>query len=109
MTRDGKPYLALGSMGGEGRPQTQAALVTRIVDFGYDVQQASEAPRWLMVPTRVIKLSQLYAIDWNTCVLAGALIPLATATPFLIAVALGAAHLTPMSTPVNIVTYGPGA
>ena len=48
MTRDGKPCLAFGSMGGEGQPQTQAALVTRIVDFGYDVQQAIEAPRWLM-------------------------------------------------------------
>ncbi|HEY1607766.1 MAG TPA: anion permease, partial [Paraburkholderia sp.] len=32
-------------------------------------------------------------------------------TPLLIAVALGAgaAHITPMSTPVNLVTYGPGA
>ena len=48
MTRDGKPYMAFGSMGGEGQPQTQAALATRIVDFGYDVQQAIEAPRWLM-------------------------------------------------------------
>ncbi|MBB5425511.1 gamma-glutamyltranspeptidase [Paraburkholderia atlantica] len=48
MTRDGRPCLAFGSMGGEGQPQTQAALVTRIVDFGYDVQQAIEAPRWLM-------------------------------------------------------------
>jgi gamma-glutamyltranspeptidase/glutathione hydrolase len=48
LTREGEPYLALGSMGGEGQPQTQAALVTRIVDFGYDVQQAIEAPRWLM-------------------------------------------------------------
>jgi len=48
MTRDGKPCLAFGSMGGEGQPQTQAALVTRIIDFGYDVQQAIEAPRWLM-------------------------------------------------------------
>jgi gamma-glutamyltranspeptidase/glutathione hydrolase len=47
-TRDGQPYLAFGSMGGEGQPQTQAALITRIVDFGYDVQQAIEAPRWLM-------------------------------------------------------------
>lgn len=129
-----------------------------------------------MVLTRVISLEQLYSIDWNTCVLVGALIPLATAmsktglayllgdyviqavgsggpravlaglffvaavltqvisnnsaalvmvpiavataqelgvsaTPFLVAVALGAgaAHLTPMSTPVNLVTYGPGA
>lgn len=129
-----------------------------------------------MVVARVIRLNQLYSIDWNTCILVGGLIPLATAmsktglayllgdyviqivgaggpravmaglffvaaaltqviannssalvmvpiavasaqelgvsaTPFLIAVALGAgaAHLTPMSTPVNLVTYGPGA
>jgi len=48
LARDGEPYLAFGSMGGEGQPQSQAALVTRIVDFGYDVQQAIEAPRWLM-------------------------------------------------------------
>lgn len=48
LTKDGKPFLAYGSMGGEGQPQTQAAIVTRIVDFGFDVQQAIEAPRWLM-------------------------------------------------------------
>jgi gamma-glutamyltranspeptidase/glutathione hydrolase len=48
MLEDGRPVLAYGTMGGEGQPQTQAALVTRIVDFGYDVQQAIEAPRWLM-------------------------------------------------------------
>jgi oxamate amidohydrolase len=46
--RDGHPYLAFGSMGGEGQPQSQAALATRLIDFGYDVQQAIEAPRWLM-------------------------------------------------------------
>jgi oxamate amidohydrolase len=46
--RDGQPYLVYGTMGGEGQPQTHAAMVTRIVDFGYDVQQAIEAPRWLM-------------------------------------------------------------
>lgn len=48
LMREGRPYLAFGSMGGEGQPQAQAALVTRIVDFKYDVQQAIEAPRWLM-------------------------------------------------------------
>ncbi len=42
------PYLVYGAMGGEGQPQTHAALATRIVDFGYDVQQAIESPRWLM-------------------------------------------------------------
>ena len=34
-------------MGGEGQPQTQCALLTRVVDFGYNIQQAIEAPRWL--------------------------------------------------------------
>ena len=48
LTRDGEPHLVYGTMGGEGQPQTHAALVTRLVDFGYDVQQAIEAPRWLM-------------------------------------------------------------
>jgi gamma-glutamyltranspeptidase len=47
-TKDGRPWLAFGTMGGEGQPQTHAALITRLVDFGYDVQQAIEAPRWLM-------------------------------------------------------------
>jgi gamma-glutamyltranspeptidase/glutathione hydrolase len=45
--RDGKPALAFGTMGGEGQPQTQAALLTRLVDFGMNVQEAIEAPRWL--------------------------------------------------------------
>lgn len=48
LTDDGSPYAALGTMGGEGQPQTQVAMLTRMVDFGYDVQQAIEAPRWLM-------------------------------------------------------------
>jgi len=47
LTKDGEPWLVYGTMGGEGQPQTQAALVSRIVDFGYDVQTAIEAPRWL--------------------------------------------------------------
>ena len=45
---DGEPYAAIGTMGGEGQPQTQTAMLTRLVDFGYDVQQSIEAPRWLM-------------------------------------------------------------
>jgi len=47
LTKNGEPWLVYGTMGGEGQPQTQAALVSRIVDFGYDVQEAIEAPRWL--------------------------------------------------------------
>lgn len=45
---DGTPELVAGAMGGEGQPQTVAALVTRVLDFGCDVQQAIEAPRWVL-------------------------------------------------------------
>lgn len=47
LMKDGKPYLVYGAMGGEGQPQTQAAVVTRIVDFGMTPQDAVNAPRWL--------------------------------------------------------------
>jgi gamma-glutamyltranspeptidase len=42
-----KPYLVYGTMGGEGQPQTQAAVVTRIVDYNFSPQEAVEAPRWI--------------------------------------------------------------
>jgi gamma-glutamyltranspeptidase len=43
----GKPELIYGTMGGEGQPQTQTAMVTRMVDHGLGVQEAVDAPRWL--------------------------------------------------------------
>lgn len=39
------PY---GTMGGEGQPQTQAAVFTRYARFGQELQQAVTAPRWLL-------------------------------------------------------------
>lgn len=44
----GAPWAAFGTMGGNGQPQTHSALVTRLVDLGYDVQRAIDAPRWVM-------------------------------------------------------------
>lgn len=40
--------IAYGTMGGEGQPQTQAAVFTRHVMFGQDMQAAISAPRWLL-------------------------------------------------------------
>lgn len=40
--------IAYGTMGGEGQPQTQAAVFTRHVLFGQDLQAAVSAPRWLL-------------------------------------------------------------
>jgi gamma-glutamyltranspeptidase/glutathione hydrolase len=40
--------MAYGTMGGEGQPQTQAALFTRYARYGQDLQQAISSPRWLL-------------------------------------------------------------
>jgi gamma-glutamyltranspeptidase/glutathione hydrolase len=40
--------LVFGSMGGDGQPQTQAAIFVRHVLQGMPLQQAISAPRWLL-------------------------------------------------------------
>jgi len=44
---DGR-QLVYGTMGGDGQPQTQAAVFTRYAVFGENAQQAVTAPRWLL-------------------------------------------------------------
>jgi gamma-glutamyltranspeptidase len=44
---DGR-VMPFGTMGGEGQPQTKAAVFTRHVVFGQDLQQAICAPRWVL-------------------------------------------------------------
>ena len=44
---DGR-VMPYGTMGGEGQPQTQAAIFTRYARFGQPLQQAVSAPRWLL-------------------------------------------------------------
>lgn len=40
--------LVYGTMGGDGQPQTQAAVFSRYAVFGQPLQQAVTAPRWLL-------------------------------------------------------------
>lgn len=44
---DGR-LMVYGTMGGEGQPQTQAAVFSRYALFGQDLQAAITAPRWLL-------------------------------------------------------------
>jgi gamma-glutamyltranspeptidase/glutathione hydrolase len=44
---DGR-VIAYGSMGGDGQPQTQAALFTRHVSYRQPLERAIDAPRWLL-------------------------------------------------------------
>ncbi|WP_376796565.1 gamma-glutamyltransferase [Thermogemmatispora sp.] len=44
--RSGEPFLVLGTMGADAQPQIHVQLLTAIIDFGLNVQQALNAPRW---------------------------------------------------------------
>jgi gamma-glutamyltranspeptidase/glutathione hydrolase len=45
-TRDERPWLAFGTRGADGQPQTGLQLLTGLLDFDLDLQAAVEAPRW---------------------------------------------------------------
>src|SRR5690348_7157584 len=47
MLADGR-VMAYGTMGGDGQPQTQAALFTRHVAFHEPLPDAIDRPRWLL-------------------------------------------------------------
>src|SRR5579859_4371814 len=45
-TRDGQPWLAFGTRGADGQPQTGLQLLNGLLDFGLGLQATIEAPRW---------------------------------------------------------------
>jgi gamma-glutamyltranspeptidase/glutathione hydrolase len=44
--RDGKPVLSFGVMGGSYQPLGHACVLSNWLDFGLDIQQAIDAPRF---------------------------------------------------------------
>jgi len=44
--KDGSPFLAFGLMGGDMQPQGHVQMLTNIIDFGMNVQEAGDAARW---------------------------------------------------------------
>ncbi len=44
--RGGKPFFSFGVMGADNQPQGQVQALINLIDFGMDVQQAGEAPRF---------------------------------------------------------------
>jgi gamma-glutamyltranspeptidase / glutathione hydrolase len=45
VTRDGKPYLSFGVMGGAMQPQGHVQIIVNHLDFGMNLQEAGDAPR----------------------------------------------------------------
>jgi gamma-glutamyltranspeptidase/glutathione hydrolase len=46
VTKDGAPWLSFGLMGGDMQAQGHAQVISNLIDFGMDVQEAGDAPRF---------------------------------------------------------------
>lgn len=46
ITKNGEPFLSFGVMGGDFQPQGHTQIVMNLIDFGMNIQEAGDAPRW---------------------------------------------------------------
>lgn len=46
ITKDGAPFISFGVMGGDFQPQGHCQIVMNLIDFGMNLQEAGDAPRW---------------------------------------------------------------
>lgn len=45
ITKEGKPWVSFGVMGGDFQPQGHTQIVMNLIDFGMNLQEAGDAPR----------------------------------------------------------------
>ncbi len=46
ISKDGKPWVSFGVMGGDFQPQGHAQIAMNLIDYHMNLQEAGDAPRW---------------------------------------------------------------
>jgi gamma-glutamyltranspeptidase/glutathione hydrolase len=63
--RDGEPWLVFGTMGGDSQAQIQVQLLAHMIDDGADPQDALDAPRWCIDPSRwTLRAERTFTQEW---------------------------------------------
>ena len=60
VTRNGRPLMSFGVMGGHMQPQGHVQMLVRIIDYHQNPQTACDAPRWLVGPDLSVALEPSY-------------------------------------------------
>ena len=47
VTRNGLPAIVFGTAGADAQPQVHLQVITKLLHFDYNIQEAIEAPRWV--------------------------------------------------------------
>jgi len=63
VTRDGRPVLSFGVMGGSMQPQGHVQMMVRLFDYGQNPQAAADAPRWRVLDDLGVALETGFAPD----------------------------------------------
>jgi gamma-glutamyltranspeptidase/glutathione hydrolase len=63
VTRDGKPLMAYGVMGGFMQPQGHMQVLVRMADFGQNPQAALDAPRWQVMTGMKVSMEPGFEAD----------------------------------------------
>ncbi len=56
LSREGKPFMSFGVMGGPMQPQGLLQMILRVVDYGQNPQAAADAPRWQLLDEGILAL-----------------------------------------------------
>ena len=63
LTKDGKPLGPFGVMGGYMQPQGHLQVLTNMIDFGLNPQQALDAPRWLWTKEKSVSVESGFSAE----------------------------------------------